>query len=97
MCSSLFNGINLFNGCDAFLFCVYFLCAFLYDSSDSNISALISSRLSPISVYKLYNLDKNSAQTDEEKQRERQRNEREIKHAEQEAQHLKVACVLLHA
>lgn len=33
---------------------------------------------------------KNSAQTDEEKQRERQRNERELKHAELEAQHLKV-------
>lgn len=34
--------------------------------------------------------DKNSAQTDEEKQRERQRNERELKHAELEAQHFKV-------
>lgn len=36
------------------------------------------------------NTGKNSAQTDEEKQRERQRNERELKHAELEAQHLKV-------
>lgn len=35
-------------------------------------------------------IGKNSAQTDEEKQRERQRNERELKHAELEAQHLKV-------
>lgn len=35
-------------------------------------------------------LDKNTAQTDEEKQRERQRNEREQKNAEVEAQHLKV-------
>lgn len=34
--------------------------------------------------------DKNTAQTDEEKQRERQRNEREIKNAEQEAQNIKV-------
>lgn len=35
-------------------------------------------------------IGKNTAQTDEEKQRERQRNERELKHAELEAQHLKV-------
>lgn len=34
--------------------------------------------------------DKNTAQTDEEKQRERQRNEREIKNAEIEAQNIKV-------
>lgn len=43
-------------------------------------------------------IDKNSAQTDEEKQRERQRNEREIKHAELEAQHFKVKnkCLIEH-
>lgn len=37
-------------------------------------------------------LGKNSAQTDEEKQRERQRNEREQKNAELEALHIKV-CI----
>lgn len=39
---------------------------------------------------------KNSAQTDEEKQRERQRNEREQKHAELEAQHIKVSLPSWH-
>lgn len=37
---------------------------------------------------------KNTAQTDEEKQRERQRNEREQKNAEIEAQHIKVMPVI---
>lgn len=37
--------------------------------------------------------DKNSAQTDEEKQRERQRNERELKNAEIEAQNIKVNSI----
>lgn len=41
-------------------------------------------------TFALYSIGKNSAQTDEEKQRERQRNERELKHAELEAQQLKV-------
>lgn len=36
--------------------------------------------------------DKNTAQTDEEKQRERQRNEREQKNAELEAQQIKVSA-----
>lgn len=38
----------------------------------------------------LHSTGKNSAQTDEEKQRERQRNEREQKNAELEALHIKV-------
>lgn len=40
-----------------------------------------------------YSTGKNSAQTDEEKQRERQRNEREQKNAELEALHIKVSYV----
>lgn len=41
----------------------------------------------------LHSTGKNSAQTDEEKQRERQRNEREQKNAELEALHIKVNII----
>lgn len=56
-----------------------------------------------MNVYKIYITNilwfegKNTAQTDEEKQRERQRNEREQKNAEVEAQHLKVRnCYMIY-
>lgn len=55
---------------------------------NENERKLIFSRR--FSILLNFSIGKNSAQTDEEKQRERQRNEREIKHAELEAQHLKV-------
>lgn len=55
---------------------------------------LILSRFYSLSLYSNA-IGKNTAQTDEEKQRERQRNERELKHAELEAQHLKVCDLLI--
>lgn len=76
------------------------LWSYSWSHTNNPISGLqIKNILQPIQqLYNLYSisyffflrLDKNSAQTDEEKQRERQRNEREQQKAELEAQHNKV-------
>lgn len=67
----------------------------IFDKTNENVISSTANKCFFFSIQYENSIGKNSAQTDEEKQRERQRNERELKHAELEAQHLKVRLTIL--
>lgn len=67
----------------------------IFDKTNENVISSTANKCFFFPFNTKISIGKNSAQTDEEKQRERQRNERELKHAELEAQHLKVIPTIL--
>lgn len=86
-----FNALNIFYPHFYVRVCVFgCICVTVFHISDRTNETVFFFHPKIVFLQCENSIGKNSAQTDEEKQRERQRNERELKHAELEAQHLKV-------